>query len=175
RGPARMANGLPAIPPLPAWPNDPSVRGKAARQRIVYRGDNSNTQFAILGLWVAQRHGVPARSALLANEQYFRATQLSDGSWAYHPNGHNWRDSNTCAGLLSMAMRYGVIGGQGRDIRPQQAIHVHDAAVNQGLRHLAQSLNKISVAGNHIVGADARDVLYFLWSLERMAVIYDLK
>src|SRR5262249_18872917 len=96
RGPARGAKGLPAIPPMPAWPNDPSVRGKPARQRIVYRGDNSNTQFAILGLWVAQRHGVPARSALVANEQYFRATQLTDGSWAYHPNTHNRRDSNTC-------------------------------------------------------------------------------
>ena len=58
-------------------------------QRIVYRGDNSNTQFAILGLWVAQRHGVPASSALLAAEQYFRSTQKADGSWAYHSNASN--------------------------------------------------------------------------------------
>src|SRR5579883_374952 len=175
RGPVRMANGLPVIPPLPAWQNNRSGRSRQALPRIVYRGDNSNTQFAILGLWVAQRHGLPAQSALLANEQYFRNTQLADGSWAYNPHGRNWRDSNTCAGLMSLAMRYGVIGGQGRDIRPQQAIQVHDAAVNQGLRHLAQSLDKIKLAGTRIVGVDARDALYFLWSLERMAVIYDLK
>jgi hypothetical protein len=175
RGPARMANGLPIIPPMPAWPNDRSGHGRPARQRIIYRGDNSNTQFAILGLWVAQRHGLPAQSALLANEQYFRATQLSDGSWAYNPNGHNWRDSNTCAGLMSLAMRYGVISGQGRDIRQQQKIHIRDAAINQALRHLAQSLDKITPAGNRIAGVDARDALYFLWSLERMAVIYDLR
>jgi hypothetical protein len=175
RGPERMPNGLPAIPPMPAWPNDRHGGGRPARQHIMYRGDNSNTQFAILGLWVAQRHGVPSRTALLANEQYFRSTQLSDGSWAYHPNARNWRDSMTCAGLLSLAMRYGVAGGQGRDIRPQQTIHVHDGAVNQGLHYLAQALDKITVAGNRIAGVDARDSLYFLWSLERMAVIYDLK
>jgi hypothetical protein len=30
------------------------------------------------------------------------------------------------------------------------------------------------VTGERIVGVEARDPLYFLWSLERMAVIYDL-
>lgn len=142
---------------------------------IVYHGDNSNTQFAILGLWVAQRYGVPARSALLAAERYFRTTQADDGSWSYSPNNRTSRDSMTCVGLLGMAMRYGVIAGQGRDIRPDHPIMVQDGAVTRGLRYLAQSLDKIVVPRNWIIGAEARDPLYFLWSLERMAVIYDLK
>jgi len=145
------------------------------RQRIVYRGDNSNTQFAILGLWVAQRHGVSSRMALLTTEQYFRDTQHMDGSWAYHPMANNWRDSMTCAGLMSLAMRYGVPGGRGRDIRPQHRVRVNDIAVQQGLRYLAESLDKISFVGNRIVGVEAREPFYFLWSLERMAVIYNLK
>ena len=165
----------PAVPLIMAWPGAPTYKRPNRVRRVVYRGDNSNTQFAILGLWVAQRHGVPSRSALLATEQYFRATQLSDGAWSYHPNAKLWRDSMTCSGLMSLAMRYGVIGGQGCDIRRDHAIHVSDGVIHQGLRYLAQSLDKISVAGDRIVGAEARDPLYFLWSLERMAVIYDLK
>lgn len=160
---------------LPYWNGAPGGKRAGQLRRPHYRGDNSNTQFAILGLWVAQRHGVPARAALLATEQYFRATQASDGSWGYHPSGHNWRDSMTCAGLMSLAMRFGVISGQGRDIRPAHPIHVSDAAVHRGLRYLAQSLDKVTLTGNRIVGAEARDPLYFLWSLERMAVIYDLQ
>lgn len=146
-------------------------------QRVVYCGDNSNTQFAILGLWVAQRYGVQARSALLSTEQYFRSTQADDGSWSYDTYSPKNRDSMTCAGLMSLAMRYGVSSSQGRDIRPDHPISIHDAAIHRGLRYLAQSLDKntISVVGKRIHGVEARYPLYFLWSLERMAVIYDLQ
>jgi len=146
-----------------------------ARQRITYQGDSYNTQFAILGLWVAQRHGLSVSSALLAAEQYFRNTQKDDGSWAFQPKTSRWRDSMTCAGLMSLAMRYGVSGGQGRDIRPNRPIVVHDAAIQGGLRYLAQSLDRMTVAGNGPIRVEARSFLDFLWSLERIAVIYDLK
>lgn len=155
--------------PTVFFPNHP------VPQQSTYCGDNSNTQFAILGLWVAQRYGVPAHPALRATEQYFRNTQMFDGSWTYRPKQLACRDSMTCAGLMSLAMRYGVRAGQGRDIRPDRPVSVHDAAVLRGLRYLAQSLNKIGVRGFRIAGVEARDPLYFLWSLERTAIIYDLK
>jgi hypothetical protein len=157
------------------WQKAPGFSTPSQRFPFIYHGDNSNTQFAILGLWVAQRHGVAARQALLMNEQYFRQTQATDGSWGYHPNLANNRDSMTCAGLMSLAMRYGAINGQGRDIRPGQPVQVSDRAVVQGLRFLGQALDRISLDRRRIVGVQARDPLYFLWSLERMAVIYDLK
>ncbi len=116
-----------------------------------------------------------ARRALLVAEQYFRQTQLTDGSWSYHPLHTTYRDSMTCAGLMSLAMRYGVINGQGRDIRSGQPVPVSDRVINQGLRFLDRSLGKIALADGRITGVEARDPLYFLWSLERMAVIYDLK
>src|SRR6185437_14436498 len=81
----------PQLPQIISWKNA-APRKHAIRVRPVYRGDNSNTQFAILGLWVAQRHGVSSRQALLATEQYFRQTQASDGSWSYHPLHPHYRD-----------------------------------------------------------------------------------
>ena len=160
---------------MPFWKGAPAGKRADVSRRLRYRGDNSNTQFAILGLWVAQRHGVSVRSALLANEQYFRATQYPDGCWTYHPSTRTWRDSMTCAGLMSLAMRHGVNGGQGRHNSSGQRLFIQDVAMRRGLDYLAQSLNKVSRIGQRINGVEARDALYFLWSLERMAVIYDLK
>ena len=38
--------------------------------------DHSNTQFAVLALWVARRHGMPVDYALWKTEQRFRALQI---------------------------------------------------------------------------------------------------
>ncbi len=171
RSSPRAPPGRPGRPGRPGLPGFPGLTTSSGRLRISYRGDNSNTQFAILGLWVAQRHGLQARTALLATEQYFRETQHEDGSWSYHPATNTWRDSMTCAGLMSLAMRHGLTGG----IRADQRTNVHDAAVVRGLQFLAQSLDNVACTDNRIVGVDAREPFYFLWSLERMAVIYDLK
>src|SRR5207302_4089676 len=48
-------------------------------------GDNSNTQFAILGLWAARRHGVPVEKALARADSRFRTSQNGDGGWGYMP------------------------------------------------------------------------------------------
>jgi hypothetical protein len=162
-------------PQIISWKNATPLNKPVQRNRLAFHGDNSNTQFAILGLWVAQRHGVTARRALLATEQYFRAIQLKDGGFSYHANLVAYRDSMTCAGLLSLAMRHGMISGQGRDIRPDQPAPVNDRAVTQALDFLGLSINKVVLSGGRITGVEARDPLYFLWSLERMAMIYDLR
>src|SRR5262249_21703128 len=60
------------------------VQKAHARGVIAVRGhDSSNTQFAILALWVARRHGLPVDGALLAAEKRFRATVTPDGGWNY--------------------------------------------------------------------------------------------
>jgi hypothetical protein len=169
--PARGPQG----PQIISWKYSTPLNKPVRRPRPVFQGDNSNTQFAILGLWVAQRYGVSARGALLATEQCFRAIQLKDGSWSYHANQVVYRDSMTCAGLMSLAMRHGMISGQGRDIRPDQPASVSDRAVTQALDFLGLSIDKVTLSGGRITGVEARDPLYFLWSLERMAMIYDLR
>ncbi len=81
----------------------------------------------------------------------------------------------TCAGLMSLAMRHGMIAGQGRDIRSDQPVPVSDQAITEALDFLGLSIRKILLTGGRISGVEARDPLYFLWSLERMAMIYDLR
>jgi hypothetical protein len=72
-------------------------------------GDNSNTQFATLALWVSRRHKLAADQALEGVGQRFRATQHADGGWSYQPTAYQaTTPTMTCAGLLGMAVSYGV-------------------------------------------------------------------
>ncbi|AMV22118.1 prenyltransferase/squalene oxidase repeat-containing protein [Planctomyces sp. SH-PL14] len=47
------------------------------------KGDNSCTQFAVLGLWVASRWGVNIDIPMLKVAERFVATQRPDGGWPY--------------------------------------------------------------------------------------------
>ena len=50
--------------------------------------DNSDTQFAILALWAAQRHDVPVDRTMRLIANRFQTSQNSDGSWGYrYTNG----------------------------------------------------------------------------------------
>ena len=71
--------------------------------------DNSNTQFAILGLWAARRHGVPVEEALSKTEKRFRSTQ-QQGGWGYSASQPTVTHSMTCAGLLGLAIGIGHRG-----------------------------------------------------------------
>jgi hypothetical protein len=145
---------------------------------------NSNTQFAILALWAARKHKIPVEQALRHAEARFRGQQNPDGSWAYSSYSHRWRHSTTCAGLLALGMGRGLEskGSAGRR---------QDPAIDRGLRYLGSALRALRQQGGvsqsqglpadplqwqgRVVGADARGDLYFLWSVERVAVLYNLK
>ena len=65
--------------------------------------DNSNSQFAILGLHEAQRAGVRVQPAVWKLAQkYWEAAQRLDGSWSYTAGGGNGTGSMTCAGIASI-------------------------------------------------------------------------
>ncbi len=72
-------------------------RPKRARRMAMFgsAGDNSNTQFALLGLWVAGRHGFDSDPSLEAIDQHFRSSQLDDGRWGYRL-GMGGGDAMTC-------------------------------------------------------------------------------
>jgi hypothetical protein len=87
-------------------------------------GDNSNTQFAILALWVARRYGIPVETALGRIQTRFRTTQNADGGWGYlhferrmrgmplgmaAQMGEGSSAAMTCAGLLGLALVHGAI------------------------------------------------------------------
>jgi hypothetical protein len=86
--------------------------------------DNSNTQFAVLALWIARRHGIPVDRALARVDGRFRGSQGRDGGWGYIPAvsnpaagvpgleglatvGVDSTPAMTCAGLLGLALAYG--------------------------------------------------------------------
>lgn len=108
--------------------------------------DNSNTQFAILALWAAQKYGVPVERALGLVEQRFRMSQQPSGAW-----GYSWDkvagttvsnpDSMTCAGLLGVAV------GRGRELGkmaprkdPEKKDGPADPAIEKALGYLAKRL-----------------------------------
>ena len=189
--------------------------GKKLEFRQVGHEDNSLTQFAILALWAARKHGIPVERSLAFAEARFRSFQNEDGSWGYNLNTRIWRDSMTCAGLLGLAV------GRGLTRQSGAAAEFKDEAIEKGLIFVGQALNRSPASpadlakkqaemtkllarmraaktlaerqkviaeirklspgvvatqpGGLVVGAEAFGDIYFLWSLERMAVVYDLK
>lgn len=79
--------------------------------------DNSNTQFALLGLWVCRRNGVPADHAFLRLQSRFLRTQSPlDSGWAYSGSGGGSGPSMTCAGLLGLAAGKALSEGELRSV-----------------------------------------------------------
>src|SRR5262249_19990195 len=108
-----FAGGPPGGPPLPSF----NIGG----------GDHSNTQFAVFALSVGRRLGLPVAKSWHLVAEHFRATQNADGGWGYTPYpkdvppgvlrpppggadfGGPWSSpAMTCAGLLGIALGYGV-------------------------------------------------------------------
>jgi hypothetical protein len=129
--------------------------------------DNSNTQFAMLALWVAQRHGVPMKRTAKLIERRFVTSQEADGGWGYfyqNGGGVGTSPSMTCAGLIGLAVSHGLSeqapdGGKMKDPR-----------VVNGLTALSRFVG----VPEPKLGKPPMQNLYFLWSLERMAVLYNL-
>jgi hypothetical protein len=134
-------------------------------------GDNSNTQFAMIGLWVARRHGVPVDNALGRVDARFRKSQTG-GGWAYAPEvffGSPPRATMTCAGLLGIALGQGVKkDGKGKEL-------LKDPIVKNGFRLIGGVLKNPNGEMQKKLLVKPEMFYYFLFSLERMAVVYDVK
>jgi hypothetical protein len=157
--------------------------------------DNSNTQFAMMALWVARRHELPVGAALVNVGRRFRKSQTKEGSWNYTPDplpGGQTLTANpykhpamTCAGLLALALE-----NKTKDDLDK------DEVAQKGFAYLGKYLNGMggeaapfpnALRGNAPPAAPANPLgaprgldrggnyYYFLFSLERMAVVYDMK
>ena len=162
--------------------------------------DNSNTQFGILGLWVSRKHGVPVEASLDLIEKRFRATQdARSGGWIYMA-GMLPTPSMTCCGLLGLATanarRATRVESPPKDVKPTKEPKpndpffseapaktveakkpaARDPAVQRALDGLGGALSAYIRDGGLVGGGRIhgdRD-LYFLWSVERVGVIYGL-
>jgi len=148
-------------------------------------GDNSNTQFAILGMWVAHRHGVPMDKGMAKVEKRFQSSQGADGSWGYTPvmrgaAGHG-SGAMTCAGLLGLAMAHGTVNEAVLRTNPRIAPGklprqvAKDPQVRAGLLALGTAIGQPNgAAGMRGKIKPISKGYYFLWSIERVAVAYGL-
>jgi hypothetical protein len=156
-------------------------------------GDNSNTQFAVLGLWVARRHNVNVKEALARTDQYFRNSQLEDGGWQYTSlfgggavggagiGGAPSAGPMTCAGLLGLLVQLGsqteLKSGRLDDLKAgdkkgqAKVDPLKDPAVQRGLKCLEQHMTPQN--GRSSLGLATQ--LYFLWSIERVGMAYGLQ
>lgn len=190
-GPAGPGQPAPLLPPMPM--GKPPSPGKgppgfpvpglpqadpgnmAAMMAFMSRDDNSNSQFALLALWVARRHGVPAERCHFLASQRFLQTQNFDGGWGYHIPGTGMpvNDSTptmTCVGLLGLAMGHGVTppakgaAKAAKDVGKEKTPLPDDPAIAKGLQKLGQHIDAASMTK-----------FYLLWSVERVGVLYNLK
>lgn len=175
KGKPPVVNNLP-----PALQDLPALQNKLALTTARGRSDNSNTQFAALALWAARRHDVPMERTLAFLEKRFRTSQNADGSWGYS-SGPNHKDATrpntmTCAGLLGLALGHGVLQElQARSAAAGQPVPVvgavQDQGILKGIEYVSTHVGTPSENGK----AAAQQNLYFMWSLERVGVLFNLK
>jgi serine/threonine protein kinase len=135
--------------------------------------DNSNTQLAVMALWAALRHNVAIDRPMALVEKHFRATQRGpgadptghnldlDGSWFYDASrtASPW-PTMTCAGLTGLAVAHGTK----RDTKDRNPLQ--DQAIQRGLKMLGREIDRPK--------ENRQADLYYLWSLERVAVLFQL-
>jgi hypothetical protein len=178
KGPPKAAKP-PTVPvsvrPLPIF----NPTGLGARfKKLDTLGDHSNTQFALLGLWVARRYDIPLERTLALTELRFRRLQNPDGGWGYVGNNRSMQtsDTMTCVGLLGLAIGRGIEYEllhidqtlQGASVKK---LTRQDEGIQKGLKKLG---NFVGEPCGRTTNLGMRN-LYFLWSVERVAVLYNLK
>jgi hypothetical protein len=150
-----------AVLQMPAGPTHPLLDIPGLRALLSHE-DNSNTQFALMALWAARRHGVPAYGTLMLGAYRLAATQNSDGGWGYSsiPMPDDSSPAMTCVGLLGLAMGHGLAQPFKKD---KNAVAAADPRIEAGLRRLGAEINPQRLRN-----------LYFAWSVERVAMLYKL-
>jgi hypothetical protein len=144
------------------------------------RTDNSNTQFAVLALGAARRHGVPLDYPLGLVELRFRLSETAAG-WHYYwrpavPRGYG---SMTCAGLLGLAVGGAAAQEKPAPERKESPARPAHSGIAWGLKVLGAYLayptdrNLGAKYGPRIKGRPTSGGLnlYFLWSVERVGVL----
>ncbi|MDO5553788.1 MAG: DUF4159 domain-containing protein [Planctomycetia bacterium] len=143
--------------------------------------DNSNSQFAILALFEAERAGVriPEEVWTLA-EEYWLGVQNKDGSWGYRASLANLQLGNsglgtgsmTCAGIAALVITGGVRARGGAAVDGERILCCQESegkvvdGINKGLDWLAKHF---SVQTNPGTTAEIDTwVFYYLYGLERV-------
>ncbi len=155
------------------------VKRNIEPKKRIPAGDNSNTQFALLGLRAAARSGVtiPKETWQEASDWLVK-NQVGDGGWSYGSEQQEARSSYgsmTAAGLCGLAIAKFYLK---QDIK-------NDPAIQKGLNWLAARL--VFDANPEMADAFTRDTgesgegwrhfyqYYYIYGVERVGAVLDLK
>ena len=143
--------------------------------------DNSNSQFAILALYEAERIGVRIPDGIWTDAlEYWLRMQNKDGSWGYRASIQGFQRNNsgtgtgsmTCAGITSLVICSGVRGAGGASAEGeklqccQQIDNKVTERIDQGLAWLSKHF---SIEVNPGTPHDAEtNLYYYLYGLERV-------
>ena len=131
-------------------------------------GDNSNSQFALLGLHEADRVGVRVRQEVWVRaQQYWVSCANPDGSWGYTLGNSGGSGSMTCAGIASVWITSQHVGApDARAARDTVACcggGTSPKVIERGLDWLGR---RFSVVENPMAGQTW--LHYYLYGLERV-------
>ncbi|HWY85315.1 MAG TPA: DUF4159 domain-containing protein [Gemmataceae bacterium] len=133
--------------------------------------DNSNTQYALLGLWAGRRAGVSIKREIWESiRDYYLKSQEAGGAWVYStsngPSGYDKASlTMTTAGLCGLLIA-GMELNMGREV-PQPDGTALDCGIYEENKATAKALNWI---GSHFTADDSQiagRVFYNLYGLER--------
>ena len=98
-------------------------------------GDNSNSQYALLGLHAASEAGVPVKAEVWAlARNYWEMCQRRDGSWSYTPDSPVSTASMTCAGVSSLIIT-GMRRYQGQEfLQGESIVNCGKGGLNRNLQ-----------------------------------------
>jgi len=140
-------------------------------------GDNSNSQFALLALYEAERVGVVAneRTWQLAKKYWEDGQNKEDGSWGYTKTDKRGTGSMTCAGITSLVIVADrAQGGNARAVgdhieccrAPSTDNNSLENRIGRAVHWLGQHY---SVTSNPGMGRGTGvNLLYYLYGLERV-------
>jgi hypothetical protein len=133
------------------------------------QGDNSNSQFALLGLHEAARVGVRvSRETWVRAQQYWTAAANPDGSWGYTLGTLGGSGSMTCAGISSIWITSEHIGAPDAKAAADQVSCCGGGGSPRPLeRGLAWLGRRFSVVENPGTGGQTW-LFYYLYGLERV-------
>jgi hypothetical protein len=129
-------------------------------------GDNSNTQFAVLGLHSAMSVGleVPEQTISLA-EAHYGTSQNKDGGWGYRPGDKSY-GSMTAAGVASLY----ILGARLYVESDACGQYRQDPRIAAGV----QWIDRHYTVTKHPLGSAAY-LYYYLYALERVGVLTGLR
>lgn len=174
---ARQAKDLPLIQRNADWLVDHAIGLKAGRlEGWSYPGnsfaDNSNTQYALLGLYAAKQSGAKIDDAVWKGiQEFYNRTQMkasnTAGFWKYHNSNFDNEPSFTMsvAGVCGL-----VIAAMGLDQSEQQLDEKTGVAANCGLysENTAAARGMNWIAANFTFEQGGKSVFYNIYGLERL-------